>query len=138
MKIKKKNSESLYVVYAFHFENELVTFSASLLKLWSVLELELLVSSLSEVHSVSPSLPSNDPASSERPTHHSPSLPSQSREGPTAKPRGSSVDRNVVRADGRGGARPAINLQSKHRNRLQAEIRPNKMKIFPTSRGSEN
>ncbi|TNN49486.1 hypothetical protein EYF80_040327 [Liparis tanakae] len=52
------------------------------------------------------------PASSERPTHHSPILPPQSRDGPTAKPRGSSPERSEAGADGTGGSRPAIDLNA--------------------------
>lgn len=110
------------------------TFSASVLLVWAVLDSEFIVSSPSRLwviglvwsfkaHSVSPSLPSRDPASSERPTHHSPSMPSQSRDGPTAKPRGSNEERNEARADGMVGARLAISLCRAIKRKLQAGLR---------------
>lgn len=109
-----------------------VTVCASVLLVWPVLDSEFVVSSSSglwvtgsawclDAHSASPSLPSRDPASSERPTHHSPSLPSQSREGPTATPQGSNEQRNEASASGMEGWRPAINLHREINSRLQRE-----------------
>ena len=109
-----------------------VTVRASVLLIWPVLDSEFVVSSSSglwvigsawclDAHPVSPSLPSRDPASSERPTHHRPSLPSQSCEGPTAKPQGSNEQRNEASASGMEGWRPAINLYREIKSRLQRE-----------------
>lgn len=92
------------------------TFSSSVQLVWSVTDFssssrQWVSGSVRrfEAHPVS-SLPSRHPACSDRPTHHSPSRPSQDRDGPTAKPRGSNVERNEARTDGTGGERPAITL----------------------------
>lgn len=88
----------------------LLTFASSVQLVWVGLESEL---SVGDDDLLSTSLPSRDPGFSKQPTHHSPSLPSQNLEGPTAKPQGSNVDRTEVRAVGSGGVRVAINLKRK-------------------------